>query len=599
MLVGQRLEDYAVIGDTQTLALVGRNGAIDWLCLPRFDSAACFAALLGEPEHGRFVIRPRGEITKVERCYRDHTLILETTFTTPTGAVRIVDFMPIRGAYPDVVRIVEGVSGSVELDVELVLRFGYGRVLPWVRRLDGRLHAIAGPDAVVLATPVRLRGRAMTSVAELTVREGDRVPFVLTWYPSFHEPPESPDADDALADTETYWTEWIGRHAISGKYKDPIIRSIITLKALTYAPTGGIVAAGTTSLPEQIGGERNWDYRFCWLRDATFTLYALMHAGYTEEARAWRDWLLRAVAGDPKELQTMYGPAGERDLGERELDLPGYEGSRPVRVGNAAADQLQLDIYGELLDALHQARRMGVPDDENAWRLQKTICDWLDDHWQEKDRGIWEIRGKSRALVHSKVMAWVALDRAIKEAEANGRGGPIDKWRATRAKIHREVCERGFDRDLGGFVQFYGAKHTDASLLLIPMVGFLPADDPRVKGTVALVEKTLVKDGFVLRYPTETAHEIDGLHGTEGAFLACSFWLVDALALQGRHAEAQELYERLLAVRNDVGLLSEEYDTEHQRLVGNFPQAFSHVALVNSGRTLSEPEGAAEHRGRT
>jgi GH15 family glucan-1,4-alpha-glucosidase len=595
-----RIEDYALIGDTQSVALVGRNGSIDWLCLPRFDSGACLAALLGERENGRFAIEPRGEVVRVERRYRDDSLVLETTFTTRSGVARVIDVMPIRGAYPDVVRVIEGVSGTVELHVDLVLRFGYGLVVPWVRRIDGRLHAIAGPDAVVLATPVKLRGEGLSTVADLRVSAGDRVPFVLTWYPSYERPPESPDAFEAVDESERWWQDWARRHAAEGPYRDAIARSLVTLKALTYAPTGGIVAAGTTSLPEEIGGVRNWDYRYCWLRDATFSLYALLHAGYVEEARAWRDWLLRAVAGDPAKLQTMYGPAGERDLHERTLgDLPGYEGSRPVRVGNAASEQLQLDIYGEVIDALHQARRLGVPDEPAAWDLQRAICEWLESAWERPDRGIWEVRAKPRHFVHSKVMAWAAFDRAVKTVEQHAREGPADRWRRVRAEIHREVCERGFDPSLGAFTQSYGSTVMDASLLLMPIVGFLPADDPRIRGTISAIERELMCGGFLLRYPRACAEELDGLRGREGAFLACSFWLVDALALTGRRDDARALFERLLSIRNDVGLLSEEYDPERRRLVGNFPQAFSHVAVVNSGLTLSRDGGAAHHRSRT
>jgi GH15 family glucan-1,4-alpha-glucosidase len=596
-----RIEDYALIGDTQSVALVGRGGSIDWLCLPRFDSGACLAALLGGRENGRFAIEPRGELLRIERRYRGDSLVLETTFTTKSGVARVVDVMPIRGAYPDVVRVVEGVSGTVELHVDLVLRFGYGLVVPWVRRIDGRLHAIAGPDAVVLATPAKLRGEGLSTVAELRVSAGDRIPFVLTWYPSYEPPPESPDAFEAVEQSERWWQDWAGRHEEAGAYRDAIVRSLVTLKALTYEPTGGIVAAGTTSLPEELGGVRNWDYRYCWLRDATFTLYALLHAGYVDEARAWRDWLLRAVAGDPAKLQTMYGPAGERDLHERTLGaLPGYEGSRPVRVGNAASEQLQLDIYGEVIDALHQARRLGVPDEPAAWDLQRAICEWLESAWEEPDRGIWEVRRKSRHFVHSKMMAWAAFDRAVKTIERHERKGPVDRWRRVRAEIHREVCDKGFDASLGAFTQSYGSKSMDASLLLMPMVGFLPADDPRVKGTIAAIERELMCDGFLLRYPRECAEELDGLRGREGAFLACSFWLVDALAMTGRRDDARALFERLLSIRNDVGLLSEEYDPERRRLVGNFPQAFSHVAVVNSGLTLSRVEGAAaHHRSRT
>ncbi|MDF2694446.1 MAG: hypothetical protein K0S65_2829, partial [Labilithrix sp.] len=490
------VEDYAVIGDTHSVALVGRDGSLDWLCLPRFDSGACFAALLGGPEHGRFSLRPVAE-TQARRRYRGDTLVLETELSTCEGTVRLVDAMPIRGRHPDVVRIVEGVSGAVPMRLELAIRFDYGHIVPWVRKVDGRLGAIAGPDALVLATPIETRGEGMTTTANFTVRAGDRVPFVLTWHPSHEPPPEQPDAFEAIADTERWWLDWASRHRASGPYRDVVVRSLLTLKALTYAPTGGIVASGTTSLPELLGGSRNWDYRYCWLRDATFTLYALMHAGYTEEASAWRDWLLRAVAGDPSTLQTVYGPAGERRLDEAELAwLPGYEGSRPVRIGNRAAGQLQLDVYGEVLDALHQARRMGLPNDPNAWSLQRLIGEWLESRWEDADHGLWEVRGTAQQFVHSKVMAWTALDRLVKAVEQHEVEGPVERWRRVRARIHAEVCERGFDTTLNSFTQSYGSKVVDASLLLLPALGFLPPDDPRLAGTIAAVERELVQDGF-------------------------------------------------------------------------------------------------------
>lgn len=581
------IEDYAVIGDTQSVALVGRSGSIDWLCLPRFDSGACFAALLGRPEHGRFSIRPAGD-ARTTRRYRAHTLVLETEFETSSGRARVVDAMPIRGRYPDVVRVVEGVSGEVEMCIELTVRFDYGCVVPWVRRLDGRLLAIAGPDALILASPVATHGRGLHTVASFTVRAGDRVPFVLTWHPSHEEPPESAEAFRSIAETEEWWRAWTSRHTIDGPYREHMIRSLITLKALTYAPTGAIMAAGTTSLPEKFGGERNWDYRCAWLRDATFTLYALMNAGYTAEAKAWRDWLLRAVAGDPAKLQPLYGPAGERRLSERNLDwLPGFAGSRPVRIGNNAAHQFQLDVYGEVLDTLYQARRMGLRSDENAWAVQRAIADWLETRWCDPDQGLWEMRGEPRHFVHSKVMAWAAFDRLVKAVERHQVEGPVDRWRRVRAEIHDEVCRRGFDAELGSFTQSYGSKHLDASVLLIPSVGFLPPDDPRVRSTIEAIERHLVRDGFVSRYVTTDAMNPDGLPGREGAFIACSFWLVDALALIGRIDDARAHFERTIAIANDVGLLSEEYDVEHKRLVGNFPQAFSHVAVVNSARAIA------------
>ncbi len=594
-----RIEDYAVIGDTQSLALVGRNGSIDWLCLPRFDSGACFAALLGKPEHGRFALQPKGEFT-TKRRYRKDSLVLETEVTTKSGVVRIVDTMPIRGKYPDVVRVVEGVSGSVEMHAEIVIRFDYGSIVPWVRRIDGRLSAVAGPDALVLATPVETRGEGYTTVADFTVRQGDRVPFVLTWYPSHERVPENAEPFTAVDDSDRFWREWAARYRDDGPYRDAIVRSLLTLKALTYRPTGGIVAAGTTSLPESLGGERNWDYRYCWVRDATLTLYSLMHAGYTEEAKAWLDWLHRAVAGDPARMQIMYGPAGERRLDERTVPwLPGYEGSQPVRIGNAAAGQIQLDVAGEVIDAFHQARRMNLGD-RSMWAMECVIGNWLVDAWRKPDLGIWEMRSEPQHFVHSKVMTWCAFDRLVKAVEQHGLPGPVDKWRRTRDEIHENVCRRGFDPDLGSFVQAYGSKMLDASLLMIPAVGFLPPEDERVAGTVAAIEKHLVEDGFVKRYETLPGRGVDGLHGREGAFLACSFWLVDALALLGRRDDAKRMFDRLLGVRNDVGLLSEEYDVRAERLVGNFPQAFSHVALVNSARTLSrETEGAAEHRRRS
>ena len=595
--MASEIGDYGLIGNLATAALVGRDGSIDWLCVPRFDSAACFAALLGTRDHGRWLVAPAGEVRAVRRRYRGETLVLETEYETDTGTVALIDFMPVRTDYPDIVRIVEGRRGQVAMRTELIIRFEYGARVPWVRRIDGGLTAVAGPDALRLTTPIELRGENLTTVGEFTVGRGERVPFILAWHPSFRELPRDRDPDTELDATERWWREWSGRCSYQDEWREAVVRSLITLKALTYAPTGGLVAAVTTSLPEQPGGIRNWDYRFCWLRDATFALYALMTGGYLDEARAWRTWLLRAVAGTPAQAQIMYTVSGERRLPELTLDhLPGYEGARPVRIGNAAADQFQLDVYGEVLDSFHVARRAGLPPDENAWRVERVLVDFVEKVWQEPDEGIWEVRGPRRHFTHSKVMAWVAIDRAIKGVEAFGLDGPADRWRHLREQIHAEVCERGFDRERQTFVQFYGAPGTDASLLMIPLVGFLPARDPRMLGTVRAIERELLRDRFVLRYPTDP--EVDGLPPGEGAFLACTFWLADNLALQGRHDEAREIFERLLALRNDVGLLAEQYDPTRRRLLGNFPQAFSHVSLINTARNLTRHGGPAEHRQR-
>jgi GH15 family glucan-1,4-alpha-glucosidase len=578
-----RIEDYALIGDLQTAALVERNGSIDWLCFPRFDSSACFAALLGDEENGRWLLAP-ADGGEPSRCYRRETLVLETTWECDDGAVRVLDFMPPRGKEPDVVRIVEGVRGRVKMRSELIVRFDYGHVVPWVRRLDDARAVVAGPDALCFRTPARTRGENMHSISTFTVEPGERVPFVLTWYPSHGDLPEPIDAEQALADTEEFWRDWSNRCCaeLPEQWRDVLQRSLIVLKALTYEPTGGIVAAPTTSLPERIGGVRNWDYRYCWLRDATLTLLALLHADYEEEAAAWRTWLLRAVAGSPADLQIMYGVAGERRLTELELPwLTGYEGSAPVRIGNAASEQLQLDVYGEVMDALYQARTHGLAFTKEAWALQTTLLEYLERIWHEPDEGIWEIRGERRHFVHSKVMAWVAFDRAVRSVETQSVEGPVDRWREARDAIHREVCERGFDAELGSFTQSYGSKELDASLLLIPLVGFLPASDARVLGTIEAVKRDLVVDGFVLRYRSHASH-VDGLPPGEGVFLPCSFWLVDCLELLGRHDDAHALFERLVALANDVGLLSEEYDPAAKRLLGNFPQAFTHLALVNS-----------------
>jgi GH15 family glucan-1,4-alpha-glucosidase len=580
--VSQPIEDYAVIGDTQTAALVGRDGSIDWLCLPRFDSPACFAALLGDRRNGRWKIAPEGDVKRVERRYREDTLVLETDFHTADGAIRVVDCMPPRGEAPDVVRLVQGLDGRVEVDMELVLRFDYGHVVPWVRRHGDYRLAVAGPAAVRLDAGVPTRGENLTTRASFAVGRGDEVPFVMTWYPS-HEPDPAPvDAATAVADTDAWWKEWIDRC----EPRDPLVRrSLLTLKALTYAPTGGIVAAATTSLPEQLGGVRNWDYRFVWLRDATLTLTAMIRGGFLDEARAWRDWLLRAVAGDPRDMQIMYGCAGERRLTELELPwLPGYEKSAPVRIGNAASGQFQLDVYGEVMDALLQAREHGLEPEEHAWALQRAVLNFLESHWDDPDEGLWEVRGPRRHFVHSKVMAWVAFDRAARTVEDFGQAGDADRWRRERDEIHRQVCEQGWDGERNTFTQSYGSKALDAALLLIPRTGFLPADDPRVIGTVDAVQRELDHDGFLLRHPTDESD--DGLPPGEGAFLPCSFWLADALALTGRRDEGRALYERLAGLANDVGLLSEEYDPKTKRLVGNFPQAFTHLALVNTALTI-------------
>jgi GH15 family glucan-1,4-alpha-glucosidase len=592
-----KLEDYAMIGDLQTAALVGRTGSIDWLCLPRFDSGACFAALLGDEGHGHWTIAPAGAVKRSARRYRPGTLVLETEIETAEGSVRLLDFMPPRGEAPDVVRIVEGIRGRVPMRMRLVIRFDYGSIVPWVRRAHGALTAIAGPDALYLRTDVDTRGEDLATVAEFEVAEGSSVPFVLTWHDSNKPPPEPVDPGQALRDTESWWKTWSEQCTYEGEWRDDVLASLIVLKALTYAPTGGVVAAPTTSLPEQLGGVRNWDYRYCWLRDATFTLYALMLAGYTEEAVAWRDWLLRAVAGDPSKLSIMYGARGERRLPELELDwLPGYEGSKPVRIGNAASKQRQLDVYGEVIDSFYLAQRVGIPAEPTAWQLARAVLDFLESAWREPDEGIWEVRGPARQFTHSKVMAWVAFDRAIKAVERFGQEGPVERWRRSREEIRTEILEKGYDGSLGAFVQSYGSKELDASLLLIPLVGFLPAGDERARGTVAAIQRTLCRDGFVYRYSTHAAGAIDGLPPGEAAFLPCTYWLADNLALDGRHDEARSIFERLLGLRNDLGLQSEEYDTERLRLVGNFPQAFTHVALVNTARNLSPGPGPSEHR---
>jgi GH15 family glucan-1,4-alpha-glucosidase len=594
--MSSRLEDYALIGDCETAALVGRNGSVDWLCWPRFDSDACFAALLGGAEHGHWRIAPRDPEPRVSRRYRANTLILETRFECDEGAVTLVDFMPVRGVHSSLVRLVVGERGHVAMRTELVLRFGYGAVVPWVTRLDdATLRAVAGPEMVVLRAPLRLTGQNMKTVGEFAVAAGETVPFVLTYAPSHLPPPEPVDPVSALAATESFWTDWSKRCRPAGHCSDAVLRSLITLKACTYWPTGGIVAAPTTSLPEQIGGVRNWDYRFCWLRDATLILLELIDSGFYDEAQEWREWLLRAVAGSPEQVQIMYGIGGERRLTEWEVPwLPGYDGSAPVRIGNAAHGQLQLDVFGEVMDALHQARCNGIAASESGWALEQALLAHLERIWTQPDEGLWEVRGGRRHFTYSKVMAWVAFDRAIKSAQEFGLAGPTDRWREIAAAIHADVCRRGFDPELGSFVQCYEGKQLDASLLLLPQVGFLSADDPRVRGTVRAIERRLLVDGFVMRY--DTAATDDGLPPGEGVFLACSFWLVDAYVLQHRWRDARRLFDRLLELRNDVGLLSEEYDPRRRRLVGNFPQAFTHVALVNSALNLTRFKPLVQQR---
>ncbi len=595
MHVAGRIEDYALIGDMQTAALVCRDGTADWLCLPRFDSHAVFAGLLGTEEHGFWRLGPaRAEGTEPpqadRRRYRGDSLILESEWDTPRGTVRVTDFMPPRDGAPQLIRIVEGISGRVPMRSELRMRFSYGRVTPWVHKVDGRTVAVAGPDSVWLDTPAETFGENLTTYSDFTVAPGDRIAFTISWQPSHREPPALPDPEGSLEATADFWREWVAQCTYHGPYREAVVRSLITLKALTYAPTGGIVAAPTTSLPEDIGGSRNWDYRYTWLRDAAITLSSLLRTGYREEARAWREWLLRAVAGDPENLQIMYGIAGERELGEAELDwLPGYENSGPVRVGNGAAGQLQLDVYGEVTEALHLAHMTGLTRNDYATGLQLKLIGYLEKHWDEPDEGIWEVRGPRRHFVHSKVMAWVAVDRTIKLIESGDTDGPLERWRELRDDIHRDVCERGYDRERNTFTQSYGSKELDASLLLIPQMGFLPPDDKRVIGTIEAIQRELsTEDGFVLRYPTSGENAgVDGLEGDEGAFLACSFWLADDLAMIGRVDEARQLFERLLSLRNDLGLLAEEWDARLQRQVGNFPQAFSHVPLIDTALRLT------------
>ncbi|HXU65488.1 MAG TPA: glycoside hydrolase family 15 protein [Polyangia bacterium] len=593
-----RIEDYALLGDTQSAALVGKDGSIDWACFPRFDSGACFAALIGNRDNGRWRIAPDAPIRAIRRRYRPGTLILETEMETDTGVCRLIDFMPVRGHAPDIVRIVEGVRGTVPMKSDLVIRFDTGRVVPWVRRHHDAVVAIAGPDALCIRGDIEMHGENLATVSEFELKPAQRRAVVMTWFPSNEGLPKAVDPARALEETEQWWTGWSGQLTYDGPHREMVARSLMVLKALTYQPTGAIVAAPTTSLPEWPGSVRNWDYRYCWLRDATLTLYALMQAGYRHEARAWREWLLRAAAGDPSELQIMYGVAGERRLPEFEASwLAGYENSKPVHIGNAAHQQLQLDVYGELIEALYESRRFGIPPDRWAWAMEKALLESLEHKWCEPDEGIWEIRGERRHFTHSKVMAWVAFDRAVKTAEQVGLDGPVDKWRRIRDQIHAEVCARGFDSQRNTFTQSYGRPELDASLLMISLVGFLRCDDPRVAGTVRAVEQELLKDGFLLRYKTDPQHSPDGLPPGEGVFLPCSFWLADTYVQMGRRDEAERLFERLCGVANDLGLLSEEYDPVGRRLLGNFPQAFTHLALVNTAFNLSgHPASAAQQR---
>ncbi|WP_375454262.1 glycoside hydrolase family 15 protein [uncultured Methylobacterium sp.] len=595
-----RIEDYALIGDGRTAALISRQGSVDWLCWPRFDAAAVFAALLGTEAHGFWRLAPAAAHVETTRAYRDGTLVLETRHETREGAVRVIDYMPA-GDGSHLIRLVEGVQGRVAMRMDLAMRFDYGSAVPWVTHNElGDLRAVSGPHKAVLRTRAPLAGSGQTTVSDFTVEAGESVAFTLSYGASHEDDPAPVEPRKVLAETDRFWRDWSDRCAGGTPWDAMLKRSLLTLKALIYRPTGGIVAAPTTSLPEELGGVRNWDYRFCWLRDSTFTLLALMDAGYLDEARAWRDWLQRAVAGNPEQAQILYGLAGERLLPEIELDwLPGYEGSRPVRVGNAAVSQFQLDVYGELFDALYQARVRGMPTDEDGWRVGLAIVAHLEKVWHEPDEGIWEVRGGRRHFVHSKVMAWAAFDRAIRShtGQPDAPDAPVGRWIAIRDRIHAEVCEKGFDAELGSFVQSYGAKQLDASLLLIAHMGFLPQDDPRVVGTVAAIGRDLMRDGFVLRYHTEG--KTDGLPGGEGAFLPCTFWYADNLIGLGRREEARAIIERLIGICTDLGLVSEEYDVKARRLVGNFPQAFTHVALVNTILNYSRAEGPAQRRGGT
>ena len=591
-----KIEDYAFLSDTQTGALVSRDGCVDWLCFPRFDSGACFASLLGNRDNGHWRFWPEEKIDKTSRRYREDTLILETELETKSGAVRLIDFMPPRGENPDLIRIVEGIRGEVSMRMELIIRFDYGRTVPWVRRAHGGLEAIAGPNGLILRTPVKTQGKDLTTVAEFAVNKGERIPFVLTWFASHSKPPKKVTPEHALRDTERYWKKWAKRCHRKTPWHDAVARSLIVLKGLTYAPTGGIVAAPTTSLPEEIGGVRNWDYRYCWLRDATLTLVALVNAGYQDEARSWREWLLRAIAGSPDQMQIMYGVQGERRLDEDELPwLSGYEDSKPVRIGNAASNQFQLDVFGEVLGTMYRAHEAGIENREADWRLQVALINFLESTWDKPDEGIWEVRGGPKHFTHSKMMAWVAFDRAVKLVETCGCAAAenLGRWRKIRDQIHAEVCERGFNTSKKAFTQYYGSDALDASLLMMPMVGFLPASDPRVRETIEAIERELMQDGLVLRYRAKE-ESVDGLPGREGVFLPCSFWLVHCLHLLKRTKEARTLFDRLLDLRNDLGLLSEEYDPQAKRMLGNFPQAFSHVALVNAAGILNEATGEDE-----
>jgi len=595
-----RIEDYALIGDTSTAALVGKNGSIDWLCLPRFDSPACFAALLGSEENGHWRIAPEGKPRRIVRSYRSGTLLLETVFVTGDGSVALTDCMQLGGEHPRVLRVVEGRRGSVVMRMEYVVRFDYGHVVPWVRRTEDGLLAVAGPDALLLAADVELRAEGMRTIADFTVKAGERVAFALTYFASQEDPPDSLRFDDATAATEAAWRKWAGRCAYTGPYRREVLRSLMTLRALTYESSGGIVAAATSSLPEKLGGVRNWDYRYCWLRDATFTLYALLAAGYTDAARSWRAWLLRAVAGSPGDLQVVYDVCGARRLPEWEVPwLAGYEGAAPVRMGNDAHGQVQLDVYGEVIDLLYVSHRFGIEGTDDEWVLSKAIVAAVEEGWRRPDRGIWEMRGTPQHYTHSKVMAWVALDRAVRSVEEFGFDGPAERWRAARDEIFADVCTRAYDGTRETFTQFYGSRELDASTLMIPLVGFLPIDDPRVRGTIAAIEQHLLHDGLVYRYTQDADTTTDALPPGEAAFLACSFWLVDCYVLAGRHLEAKTMFERLLKLTNDVGLLAEEYDPVAERQLGNFPQAFSHVGLVNSAFNLSHHTRPAEHRGST
>ena len=594
--VARRIEDYALIGNARTAALVGRDGSIDWFCVPRFDSGACFAALLGDDGNGCWRIAPRQRDVKVLRRYRPDTLVLDTIFDADGGSVRVTDFMP----HPDdgateIIRVLHGLAGTVAMDFTVIFRFDYGHVVPWVRRRDGLLTAIAGPNALALRTPLPLRGQDKTTVAEFSISAGETIANVLTWYPSHCDPPPARNAQRQLDETTSWWQDWSARCKVTGEWRDVTVRSAITLKALTHKKTGGIVAAPTTSLPERLGGERNWDYRYCWLRDATFTLYALLVTGYTEEASAWRKWMIRSMAGEPSKLQIMYGLAGERRLEEYEIPwLAGFAGSKPVRIGNAAHAQRQMDVYGEVMDMLNGAREHGLDRDDDAWRIQLELLAFLEQNWDTAESGLWEERGPEQRFTFSQVMSWVAFDRAIKAVERFGLGGPAERWKRVRDEIHATVCRRGWDSERNTFVQHYGGKPLDAALLLMPQVGFLPPEDPRMIGTIDAITRELMRDGFVYRYSTHESP--DGLPPGEGAFLACSFWLADDLVLLGRRDEARALFEQALSVGNDVGLLAEEYDPRARRMLGNFPQAFSHVGVINTARNLARAFGPAKMR---